>query len=137
MGKEHASADPEGVEQIKGAILDQWRRLPPDEQAAVMAEQLQSILDSEAGAPLREALETEAGEPDPLNRIFPITGVSRADLLERLHFSQQDIWQLEDQDMREIAGRLEDHYVELSFWGDLDYVAREVLTRKRRLSAQK
>lgn len=69
--------------------------------------------------------------------IYPVTGFSRADLQKQLRFRKEEIEQLEAADMREIAGRLEDHYVELSFWSDLDYTARHVLERKRKLAGRK
>ena len=70
------------------------------------------------------------------NPIFPVTGVSRADLQARLHYSDETLEELDDQAMREIAGKLEDAYVELGFWAHLDIVAGEVLASKRRLSDQ-
>jgi len=136
MDKDHLPTGPEAVEHIKAAILDHWQRLPQEAQAVVLAEQLQIALDSEAGAPLREVLQRAETQTGPLHQVFPITGVSRADLLERLHFHEQEVLELEDRDMGEIAGRLKDHYLELSFWDDLDFVTRHVLERKRRIPRQ-
>jgi hypothetical protein len=137
MKVEHPLTDPEDVAQLKAAILNQWQALPPEEQLALLTEQLKTVMDTEVGAGLREALRTEEVEPDPLHTIYPVTGFSRADLQKHLRFRKRDVQQLDDADMREIAGRLEAHYVELSFWGDLDYVARHVLEHKQKLSARK
>ena len=137
MSKEHATpTNPEEIAHSKAAILAQWQRLPSEAQVAVLAEQLKAIADSEAAASLREALRIGEAKPDPLHEIYPITGVSRADLQERLHYSAQDIQELADQDMREIAGKLEDGYVELELWNHVGIVTDEVLAQKRRLSAQ-
>lgn len=136
MNPEQLPPSPEEVEHRKALILNQWQHLPPEDQIAVLSEQLRVVFESDAGAGLLEALQTEETKPDPFNQIFPITGVSRADLQERLQFSQRDILFLEDQDMQEIARRLEEHYVEVSFWGDLEFVARHVLEHKRQSSTQ-
>jgi len=60
---------------------------------------------------------------------FAIIGVSRADLMEH-NFSEEEVAQLDDGDMERIADRLTDHYVEMGFGDDLEYVARRALGYK-------
>ena len=136
MKPEHSVTDTEGLEQIKAAILEQWQRLPIEEQAALLTEQLRIVIGSEAGAALREALRTDEAEPDPFNQVYPIIGFSRADL-KRLHLRKREIEQLEDHYMNEIASRLEEAYVDTGFWDHLVDISRIVLENKRRLSTRK
>ena len=125
------SADnPQELEQLKTEILDRWRQLPSDEAAAVMVEQLRDVLGSKLGDPLRRELVIEEdNETDPLEKVFPLTGVSRADL-KRVYFSQEQVEQLSDGDMEAIARIMEDAYVDTSFWGDLEYAAGKFLEEK-------
>ena len=119
------------VQQLKESILDKWRLLPPDEKAAVIIEQLRDVLDSKLGEPVRQELAVEEdSETDPLEKLFPLTSVSRADL-KQVYFPQETIEQLSDNDMEAIARIMEDAYVEASFWGDLEYAAGKLLEEKR------
>ena len=131
MSEHEPVTSPDEVQQLKESILDKWRLLPPDEKAAVMVEQLRDVLGSKLGEPLRQelALEEES-ETDPLEKVFPLTGVSRADL-KRASFSQEQVEQFTDGEMEAIARIMEDAYVEASFWGDLEYAAGKVSQESR------
>lgn len=121
MSKEHIQplADPDPS--LREQIVAQFQQLPDEAQATVLIALSQ----------------TAEAEPDQLTKVFSVTGVSRADLQERLHYSDEALADLDDPAMREIAGKLEDAYVELGFWEHLEIVASEVLAQKRRLSAKK
>lgn len=136
MNPEHASTNPETIEQIRVAVLDQWQRLPIEEQAALLTEQLKIVMEGEAGTALREVLRNNEAEPDPFNQVFLVIGFSRADL-KRLHFRKREIDQLEDRDMSEIATRLEEAYEDTGFWDHLVDISRMMLENKRRLSTHK
>lgn len=117
-------------------ILDQWQRLPVEQKAALMTEQLKIVMEGEVGAALREVLRNDEAEPDTFNKVFPVIGFSRADL-KRLHFRKREIEQLEERDMTEIAARLEEAYEDTGFWDHLVDMSRLVLENKRRLSTRK
>jgi hypothetical protein len=70
--------------------------------------------------------------PDPNTQIFSVTGFSRNDLQERLKFTDDEIGQLDDAAMYRIAQIIEDHYVEVSFWSDLDFAARHTLQERQK-----
>ena len=131
MSEREPVTSPDEVQQLKESILDKWRLLPPDEKADVMVEQLRDVLGRTLGEPLHQelALEEDNGT-DPLEKVFPLTGVSRADL-KRVGFSQEQIEQLSDEDMQAIARIMEDAYVEASFWDDLEYAAGKVSQESR------
>ena len=130
MSEHEPVTSPDEVQQLKESILDKWRLLPPDEKVAVMVEQLRDVLGSKLGEPLRQELAVEKdNETDPLEKVFPLTGVSRADL-KRVGFSQEQVEQFSDGDMEAIARMMEDAYVEASFWGDLEYAAGKFLEEK-------
>jgi len=89
----------EEFHRIKEGILEEWRRLPPDEQAAVMVEQLRDVLNSEWGELIRKELghlhpETGLQESDqdmdakrkllPVKEVARLTGYSRMTLISGL-----------------------------------------------------
>ena len=118
--------DPEQVLKLKESILDKWQRLPPEEQATIMVEQLREVLESDLGEPLRRELALdEARETDPRYRPFLITSVCRADLEE--HFSPDEIAQFDDADMKRLADKMGDWYVDQSFWTDLELAGQRIL----------
>jgi len=62
-------------------------------------------------------------------REFPITSVSRTDLLEA-GFTEQQIASLTDEDMLEIASEMEDWYCDNGFWIDIENVVQNRLDKK-------
>ena len=124
--------EPDKYVRLREDILEQWHRLPPDEQAAVLVEQLRDVLASDGGEPVRLELESgrlEQPEADPRLKPFKVTSVSRADLEE--HFSPEEIAQLDDSDMKRLADKLEDWYVNYGFWDDLQLATRSILESKQ------
>jgi hypothetical protein len=89
-------------------------------------------MEGELGEWLKEAMalrwpkQTDTGES-----LFPITAVSRDDL-KQVNFSDEEAAQLTDEDMRKIAEKMEDHYVNDWFWDDLKYFAEDILEKKQR-----
>jgi hypothetical protein len=63
------------------------------------------------------------------NKEFPITSVTRADLVSA-GFSQQQVSQLTDEDMQQIASAMEDIYGDNGYWEDLDLCTKRTLERK-------
>ena len=122
--------EPDKYVRLREDILEQWHRLPPADQAAVLVEQLRDLLASDEGEPVRRALESGRLElgADPRLKPFKVTSVSRADLEE--HFSPEEIAQLDDSDMQRLANKLEDWYVNYSFWDDLQLATRSALESK-------
>ena len=57
MQKETQPHEPDKFVRLRENILEQWHRLPPDDQAAVLVEQLRGVLDSDLGEPIRRELE--------------------------------------------------------------------------------
>ncbi len=70
-------------------------------------------------------------EMDPLdvNKEFPITSVTRADLLSA-GFPDAFVEQLTDDEMREIASAMEDLYCDHGFWEDVELCTNRLLKRK-------
>lgn len=60
---------------------------------------------------------------------FPIISVTRADLVSA-GFSMEQIAQLTDEDMQEIADATEDVYYDHGFWEDLELCTKRVLKCK-------
>lgn len=67
-------------------------------------------------------------DAETLEKPFPITSVCRADL--KAFFSEEQIAQLDDSDMEEIANKMADAYCEIVFWIDLEIIAEYVLEDK-------
>lgn len=68
---------PEAIQQIKDNILERWRTLPPDEQAAVMVEQLRDVLANQGDKIVQQVLGAENSQPEILeqaaNELKPLT----------------------------------------------------------------
>jgi len=56
-----------------------------------------------------------------LQQEFPVTSITRADLLSA-GCSQEQVYNLSDEDMRAIASKLEDLYCENGLWEDIAFV---------------
>lgn len=66
---------------------------------------------------------------DKLYKSFPITSVCRADLQD--HYTQEQIDSLDDDDMREIAEKMQEAYTENVFWIDLEIIVENILSDKK------
>jgi hypothetical protein len=95
---------------LKARILEQWQRLPPQEQTAVLAEQLRDLL--EEGDPVRvtltitperaESTPRRAGEP------IPVSWVSKQDLVHCRPDLAGEITALSEADVEYIAEKVGD-----------------------------
>jgi hypothetical protein len=65
-----------------------------------------------------------------LNKEFPMTSITRADLLSA-GFSEAVVAQLTDSDMQHIASAIEDIYLDTGFWEDLETCTNRTLERKK------
>jgi hypothetical protein len=63
------------------------------------------------------------------NKEFPITSVTRADLVSA-GFSQEQVSQLTDEDMQQIASAMEDIYCDHGYWEDLELCTKRTLEHK-------
>jgi hypothetical protein len=50
--------------------------------------------------------------------------------LKRAHLDDEEISQLNDDDLVEIAGAVRNHFVHNVFWDEVEYVAREMLEQR-------
>ena len=125
------AGDPEAILGLKDKLLGLWAQLPPEYQATMALVLLQTVMESEWGPWMREALELGgAVETDPMHKPFAITSVCRADL--KRCFSAEEIAQFDDGDMKRLADKMGDWYVDQSFWTDLELAGRRILADKSR-----
>ncbi len=123
------SHDPTELLALKTTLQGIWEQLPPEHQATMALVLLKSVAASGYGSWLQEALHvTWTGETHTPDLAFPITSISRADLKRIL--TENEIARLSDADLRQIAQRMEDLYVDEMFWGDLQSVTRDILVNK-------
>lgn len=67
-------------------------------------------------------------DPDFWNREFPITSVTRADVVSA-GLARKFVATITDEQMREIASKMEDYYCDGSYWTDLQ-IATNFVTAK-------
>ena len=60
---------------------------------------------------------------DPLQQSFPVTSISRADLLRQPGLTDAEVRQLDDAAMIRIDARLKDYFVDTGFWEALAHYA--------------
>ncbi len=134
MNSERGLTDPEQILKLKDELLERFGQLPAEHQATMALVVIEVVMAGELGEWLREAIalrwprQTDIGEG-----LFPVTAVSR-DGLKEMHFSDEEIAQLTEEDMNRIARMMQDHYVNDLFWDDFEFMAGEVLERRRRES---
>ncbi len=115
---------------LKGEIFDRFQQLPAEHQASLTLALLNGLKQGEWGEWLRGAIEISwPQQAEPEEKLFPITGISREDL-QQVHFSEDQIAQLTDEDMGKIAESMADHYVNDLFWDELKFHTQEVLDDK-------
>jgi hypothetical protein len=123
---------PEAILRLKDAILTGFRALPAEHQATMGLVILNAIIEGEWGEWMKEAIATRW--PAELVRdrcAFPITSLSREDL-RQVNLSDDELAQLTDDDLQQIARMMEDHYVKDWFWDELEFNARKVLEKKKK-----
>ncbi len=122
-------ADPAELLALKATLQDIWEQLPPEHQATMALVLLQSVAASAYGAWLYDAMQrTWEGKTHTPDLAVPIASISRADLKRVL--TAAEIARLSDADLRLIAEKMEDLYVDDMFWGDLQSVSRDILVSK-------
>ncbi len=66
-----------------------------------------------------------------METMFPITSVSRADLLNKeVGFTRKQALQVSDEQMRKIASKLADDYCNQLFWSSLSIIAESETDEK-------
>ncbi len=112
-----------------GELFATWEKFPSDYRATIVLELLASIMVTEHGPWLKETLASRwFKEADPAERTFPVRSISRVDL-QWVEFSEEEIAQLSDHDMRRIALLLGSDTD--AFWNELIFFTRKVLAEKR------
>ena len=112
-------------------MLKLWENIPAEQQASLALQLVQAVRKGERGPWLQDALDIqqpERAEADPRLKPFQLTSVCRADMEAR--FSAQEIALFDDADMQRLADRMEDWYVDASFWSDMELAARRILDEK-------
>ncbi len=114
---------------LKDKLFAAWEKFPSDYRATIVLELLASIMVTEHGPWLKETLASRwLKEADPAERTFPVRSISWADL-QWVEFSEEEIAQLSDYDMRRIALLLGSDTD--AFWNELIFFTRKVLDEKR------
>jgi hypothetical protein len=128
--QQRPTPNPQELLQIKDELITRFQQLPAQHQATMALLLVKQVMEGEWGHWMREAIKLRWPEAtEPLQQAFPITSVSRADLKET-DFTNEEIGQLTDEDMTQIARIMEDDYVETLFWDDLADAIRQVLAEK-------
>jgi hypothetical protein len=115
--------DSEHYTLLQADMLKLWEQLPPYQQAEMVVMLVESKL-KESGIRLTWQVESVDEE-----RSFVVTSLNREDLA-RTDLTEAQIALLSDDDLAHIASKLEDNYVELMFWEDLEAAACTVLQVK-------
>jgi len=124
------TTDPEDSLQREQSILNNWREFSPARQVSLIIALLDEVMESGYRDVLLDTIEARwPREINAMERLFPITSMSRADL-QRNGIHDEIIDQLDDQDMQKIARKLDEHYVDHDFWEHLAAVVDRVLERK-------
>src|SRR5260221_4608289 len=130
MNEERGQSNPEHILIIKDEMLERFRQLPAEHQALMALVIVSKVMEGEWATWLQGAVETQrALKTDPQDRLFPLTAISREDL-KRVHFTEDEIAKLTDEDMMKIARTMEDHYVYDMFWDELKFNTEQVLEDK-------
>ena len=61
------------------------------------------------------------------NKAYNITSLCKDDLIG--HFTKKEIEKITDQEMKWIAGKMADAYVENSFWFDMEFFVKLALNK--------
>lgn len=122
--------NPKKIFAAKDEILVTWQLLPEEHQATMLLVLLDDVMKGEQRAWLREALALrwplETGE---LATAFPAVQLTREDL-EQACFSEDEIAQFSDEDLRLVGQTMRDHYVHDVFWPEFEYVVTDFLEKK-------
>lgn len=129
MTEQHSSSiSPADILQLKSSIQEMWQRLPAEHQATMLLVLLNSVQQSEYGPWTLSAIETLA-QP-PAQPELPTPSITSADL-ERVGIGAEDISQLTEADLQQIAQAIVRHFVSDGFWQELEFQVMSALERKR------
>jgi len=129
MSEEQRKQTPEELLQAKDRMLEQWRLLPAEHQATMLLVLFQEVMNREmAGRAVNALFSLYFQDQERGKSVIP--GVSRAHLME-LSISNEDLASLTDNDLTEIARRMQTHYEQDWFWDELEFHTEQVLREKR------
>ena len=110
------------------ALIDYPELIPPETKVRWTAEQ-ELVMEADMEVVRNQLAKSPWLETDPHERTFPVRSISRADL-QWVGFSDEEIAQLSDHDMRQIA-QLMDSAPD-AFWDELVHHTQKILAGKRR-----
>jgi hypothetical protein len=127
--------DPRHMEQLvrlKDGLLDLFGQLPAEHQATIGLVVVKTIMDGEWGAWFKDALSKRYGlDQAKPSEASPIRPISRDDLRET-HLTEEQIAQLTDENLGQIAKTIHDHLMNDTFWDELPYITEHILAMKRK-----
>ena len=127
---------PERIEEINGKITGLWELLPSEHQAALALVLLNGLMGGEEWPGLMEAMAQQWPlDTELLSTAFVLVNITREDLVQ-VHFNEEEIEKLTDDDLKTIAQTMRDHYVHDVFWPELEYVTAAVLEKKQQRRIQ-
>jgi hypothetical protein len=126
----YKASDPEVITKQKETILTEWQKLPVSEQKEFILDLLDELMRSSYRTEFREAIDIRwPVKPGSLHTTFALVSLDYGDL-KRAHLDDEEISQLNDDDLVEIAGAVRNHFVHNVFWDEVEYVAREMLEQR-------
>jgi hypothetical protein len=124
--------DPEMVFALKEELMSAWNQLPHEHQETMILTLIKEVQKGEWGESLAETIaqltekekEKETGEP-----IFPVYSLGRTNL-ERA-FSEEEITQLGNQDIKRIAEEVRDGFLfDSGFWFAVKMIGQHILEER-------
>lgn len=135
MVEEEKKLTSEALLQAKDRVLEQWGLLPPEHQATMLLVLLNNINHADMSEWTRSAIAILYPDKEQPSSMVSVSLVTR-DKLAQLHIAEQELATLTDEDLREIADRLETAFTHEEFWDELllqalEYHTEQVLLAKR------
>ena len=127
---DHGSPTPGELLQLKDAITQRWRQLPPEHQATMTLVLFQQTLEGEYGLWLRSAFRMmDRRDVESPFRFLPVVQITRTHLVHT-ELAEEEIGQLDDEDLMFISQEIVRHYTNDVFWEELEFLARLTLAEK-------
>jgi hypothetical protein len=132
MAEHPTSLTPQDILQLKDSILNLWHELPQEHQTTLIMVMLSPLMEGEYRSWLFSNIDTLWNEKtSPTTPLPPIPHISRADL-KLAHLTEDEIAQLDDTDLLDIAHQILRHYAQDVFWAEIEFLARQILDEKQR-----
>jgi hypothetical protein len=126
----YTASDPEVITKQIETLLTDWQKLPVLEQKEFILDLLDEVMRSSYRTEFREAIDIRwPVKPGSLHATFALVSLDYGDL-KQAHLDDEEISQLNDDNLVEIAGAIRNHFVHNVFWDEVEYVAREMLEQR-------